>query len=74
MPARTNQIEWVRDSHNVLIEVMPEGMSMEEYVRSIQSDAHTHKPVINKTQDSTVILYQSESLGPGDKKSSTSDP
>ncbi len=72
--ARTEEIEWMPDSHNILIKIVPEGMSIEGYVSKIQSDAHTDKPVATATHDSTVILYQSKHLGQSDLQSSTSDP
>jgi dipeptidyl aminopeptidase/acylaminoacyl peptidase len=72
-PARTDQIEWLPDSHNIIIRVVPEGMSIEAYVSKIRSNADADKPV-NRTQDSTVLLYQSKHLGQSDMGIPASDP
>ena len=71
-PARTDQIEWLPDSHNIIIKVVPEGMSIEAYVSKIRSNANADKPV-NRTQDSTVLLYQSKHLGQSDMGTPASD-
>jgi len=56
---RTEKIEWAPDGQRLLMTVVPEGLSVEEYVKRVSSGQFGTKTVSDKGAESTVVLYQS---------------
>jgi dipeptidyl aminopeptidase/acylaminoacyl peptidase len=70
---RGNKIEWMHDSQHVLITILPEGLSPEEYLRKISSDVDTKERAESDTNGSTAVLYLGNSAD-SVKASSRSGP
>ena len=71
---RGNKIEWTRDSQHVLITILPEGLSPEEYLRTISSDIDTKERARSDKNGSTAVLYLGDGAANSVKASSRSGP
>jgi dipeptidyl aminopeptidase/acylaminoacyl peptidase len=69
------QIQWTADSQSILVPVVPEGISIEDYVRNFTSAPESQ--TVNgdsKTPGSTVTVYQSSAIAEGRKDTPKSNP
>jgi dipeptidyl aminopeptidase/acylaminoacyl peptidase len=68
------QIEWIPHSQKIIVPVVPENLSLEEYVKKVGSAAEGEivKPS-SKVPGSTILLYQSSGSAAG-KQTPSSDP
>jgi len=70
---RSLDLEWEPGSRNVLFTTLPEGLSVEDYVRRVSSiEKDAVKPA--GEAGSTVTVYRSSANVPGRKETSGSDP
>jgi dipeptidyl aminopeptidase/acylaminoacyl peptidase len=70
---RGNKIEWMRDSRHVLITILPDALSPEEFLRKISSDMDTKERAESDKSGSTAVLYLGDSAN-SVKASSRSGP
>jgi dipeptidyl aminopeptidase/acylaminoacyl peptidase len=59
-------IEWTPDSQHVLISIVPQQLSLSEYVRRALSPSSSAKPSIEAALGATVALYQGAATLPED--------
>jgi len=71
---RGNHIEWMPDSRSVLVTTLPEGLSVEDYVKRQTSRPESHEPTFAKAPGSTVVLYQGGRGSSENKDAQKSDP
>jgi dipeptidyl aminopeptidase/acylaminoacyl peptidase len=69
---RTDQIEWAPNGQQLLVTVVPDGLSVEDYAKRVLSGEPSLKTVVDRAPGSTVMLYQSS--GNVGKESPTSPP
>jgi dipeptidyl aminopeptidase/acylaminoacyl peptidase len=69
---RTERIEWASDGQRLLVTIVPEGLSVDEYAKRVLSGESESKTVIDRAPGSTAILYQSSRIG--GKEAQTSPP
>ena len=69
---RTDQIEWAFNGQQLLVTVVPDGLSVENYVKRVLSGEPSLKTVVDRASGSTVMLYQSS--GNVSKEPPTSPP
>ncbi|MGO9520064.1 MAG: S9 family peptidase [Candidatus Korobacteraceae bacterium] len=68
------QIEWTSDSQKMLIPIVPEGMSTEDYAKRLTSLSGSQSATRSEASGSTVILYRSAATAEGGNGTSKSDP
>jgi dipeptidyl aminopeptidase/acylaminoacyl peptidase len=71
---RGNQVVWTADSRKVLVATLPEGLSVEEYVKRQTFRPESHEPTFAKAPGSTVVLYQANRGPSENKEAQKSDP
>lgn len=70
---RADQIEWTPDARNILVTTLPEGLSLQAYIRAVEGGAGYQKSVASTAQGSTVTLYESIAIRESDKDSPPPD-
>ncbi len=70
------QIEWMPDSRSMIVPVLPANLSLEDYVQNFAGGTRSPNDARSEegTPGSTVILYQSNGVGPEEKSERASDP
>jgi dipeptidyl aminopeptidase/acylaminoacyl peptidase len=71
---RGDQIEWMPDSHRLLITTLPSRFTPEAYVKALSSRALSTSSAIAGAPGSTLTIFRSESRLSGDEKTSHSAP
>ncbi len=74
LEVRTNEIEWTFDSRKILVTTVPNGLSIEDYVRKTSSPVNERKRVVSAIPGSTAVLYHSSAASSADENSPKSDP
>jgi dipeptidyl aminopeptidase/acylaminoacyl peptidase len=69
---RADRLEWTPDSRNLLITILPEGFSPNEYAQRVLAGREDSGPA--KTPGSTVRLYRSEESSSANQTPPASDP
>jgi dipeptidyl aminopeptidase/acylaminoacyl peptidase len=64
---RAEQIEWTPDARNILVTTLPEGMSLQDYITTVEGGGSNQTSVASKAQGSTVALYESAAIRESDK-------
>jgi dipeptidyl aminopeptidase/acylaminoacyl peptidase len=59
-------IRWAPDSRHVLITVVPQQFSLDEYVRRVLSPVSSKKPSAELAPGATVVVYEGASASPDD--------
>jgi dipeptidyl aminopeptidase/acylaminoacyl peptidase len=77
--ALVNDLKWTPDSKNVLATIIPAGLSVEDYIRTVLSSDQEKNGVTPMAPQSSVALYQSRRPEPrgrdaGDKSTISLDP
>ena len=68
----SNEIVWTHDSRKVLITVVPEGFSVEAYVKQVLSPQADQQLPSSATPGSTVTVYQADSVDSSGSTTSSS--
>ena len=69
------RIEWTPDSRKLVVPVVPENVSVEDYVKKLTSGFGSQRVNTgNEEPGSTVVLYQSSGTGAAGKETPKSDP
>jgi dipeptidyl aminopeptidase/acylaminoacyl peptidase len=69
------QIEWTTDSRSLIVPVVPENLSVEDYVKKLKADLETQREEISsRVSGSTVVVYQTNATEAAAKQTPRSDP
>ena len=71
---RTDEIEWSPDSAKMIVESMPEGISVEDYVTRVTTPETSGGPLSRAGSSSTVNVYESEAVSSTGQRTPVSDP
>ncbi len=71
---RGTKIEWMHDNQHMLVTILPEGLSPEQYVRKLSSNADDEKRAASDVNGSTAVLYLADGAPNAVKTSSRSGP
>jgi len=71
---RTEQIEWMPDSQEIMVTTVPGSLSIGDYVRKLSGVETAHNLAPGQASGSTVTLYEAAANSSGDKEAPKSDP
>ncbi len=71
---RTDQIEWLPDSAKMVVETMPEGISVEDYEARVASPGTRVGPVPRAGSGATVNVYEAGVVSSTGQRTPLSDP
>lgn len=63
--SRRDEIAWMPDSSKLLVATVPQGLSVEEYVRSVLGPNETQKREKQAADGATVAVYEGKPITPG---------
>ena len=65
-------IQWTADSRSALVTIVPQALSLSEYVRKVLFPAYPIKPPSEEVSGATAIVYQAHRTNPGDSPAARS--
>jgi dipeptidyl aminopeptidase/acylaminoacyl peptidase len=73
LEVRAEEIAWMQDSKAIFVTTLPEGLSIDEYVKKRTASSEGQSAAPAKSPGSTVLLYQAASTVAGKKEMPESD-
>jgi len=73
-PMRTEEIIWLADSRRLLVTAQPSGSFVPNSVRAVESKANSQNATPGRQQQSTVVVYESDTSDHHAKASSNAGP
>ena len=71
---RAEEIAWMPDGREIVVTTLPEGLSIDDYVKKRAANSEGQNTLPANSPGSTVLLYQAASTAKGEKEMPESDP